>query len=78
MTRKRTLIVGLTALIALAVVLVLSRTEARPRTAVMTDAGELVRTEMDDGSRLEPASPEAILRLWQRKGLPAGTLSRDR
>jgi hypothetical protein len=44
--------------------------DKRPQVSVFNAKGDLVRTELPDGSVWEPISIDRLVRLWQSKGLP--------
>ena len=41
-----------------------------PMISYFTDKGQLLRTEMSDGSYWEPTSLQELAKLWKSKGLP--------
>lgn len=44
--------------------------EAAPITSLYSSSGQLIRTTRVDGTITEPITPDALRRLWERKGLP--------
>lgn len=48
------------------------RDDLEPQRSVFSESGRLVRTVLGDGRVWEPTTPEALFRLWERKGLPTG------
>ena len=38
--------------------------------SLFNDQGDLIRTELSDGSIWEPIDPKALVRLWRDKNLP--------
>jgi hypothetical protein len=52
--------------------------DAAPSETTFTATGDLVRSRRADGVVTEPITPDALERLWQRKGLPMGDEPRER
>lgn len=44
--------------------------DRKPMVSLFNDQGDLIRTELSDGSVWEPIDPKALVRLWRDKNLP--------
>lgn len=44
--------------------------DRKPMVSLFNDQGDLIRTELSDGSIWEPIDPKALVRLWRDKNLP--------
>lgn len=44
--------------------------DRKPMVSLFNDQGDLIRTELADGSVWEPIDPKALVRLWRDKNLP--------